>query len=117
MVSRHINPSSYFLMNIDRITDNESHQKINKKKTIFNSLKPDNYNRQNLFIDEANSAVNNRYFMNNTNNSLTVTSNLNQIRQEGFVTNVNRLNANHQNINNNNNNQMESNRCAICHII
>lgn len=62
MVSRHINPSSYFLMNIDRMTDNEPNQKPAKKTTFLDNLKPTQlirsaqyYNRNNGFIDEVNS--------------------------------------------------------------
>ncbi len=100
------------------MTDNESHQKVNKKRSLFNSLKPDTYNRQNLFIDEANNSGSNRYYLNSTNNSLITTSNLNQIRQDNYVTNANRLNNNNNRNNNVNiSNQIESNRCAICRLL
>jgi hypothetical protein len=104
-------------MNIDRITDNENHQKASKKRSLFNSLKPDTFNRSNLFIDEVNNALNNHYYMNSSNNTLITTTNLNQIRQEGYATSNNRFNNNHHNINNNNVNQIESNRCAVCQLL
>ena len=40
MVSRHINPSSYFLMNIDRFNDNqEQQQNSTKSKSVLESMK------------------------------------------------------------------------------
>jgi hypothetical protein len=72
MVSRHINPSSYFLMNIDRLTDNEQNHKPSKK-TFLENLKPSQlirssqyYNRNNAgFVDD----VNGRHYVNSQPNN------------------------------------------------
>jgi hypothetical protein len=40
MVARHINPSSYFLMNIDRFNENqEQHQNSSKPRNVLESMK------------------------------------------------------------------------------
>jgi hypothetical protein len=66
MVARHVDPSSYFLMNIDRVTDNHDSSRNKPKKSLLNSLIPlrnNNNNNNNIyynhnqgFIDEINTA-------------------------------------------------------------
>ncbi len=96
------------------MAENENHQKASKKKSLFNSLKPESYQRQNHFIDEVNNNMNNRYYVdsnniNNANHNLTLASNLNQIRQEGYTMN--------NNANINTNSQTERFRCSVCNIL
>jgi hypothetical protein len=63
LVARHVDPSSYFLMNIDRITDTDN-SKNKPKKGLLNSFIPlrknsyynHNNNNNQGFIDEINTA-------------------------------------------------------------
>ena len=103
MVSRYINPSSYFLMNIDRLIDIEKSNVTKTKKKLFDSFRAaplvrgssQYYNQNNgNFIDEANS------------------ERINQTSRQ--------LNNRMNNVNNNNNqqaNQADVPRCVVCNII
>ena len=71
MVSRHVNPSSYFLMNIDRITDNDQNQisrPSRKSATMIRGTQSQfyqNHHNNNMFVTEIPS--NRSYFQNNSN--------------------------------------------------
>ena len=134
MVARHINPSSYFLMNIDRITDN-SEQHNTKKKNFLDSFRttqlirnsPNLYHRpsNNGFIDEANSANNNsRSYYNghqvnrepsNLRNTL-MNNQINRINRDGST----RTRSNPRSNTSNNNEQAQQTdvpRCVICNLL
>lgn len=96
MCSRHINPSSYFLMNIDRLTDsNDKSQMANQnpggqnnnangrqKRTFLETLKPSQIIRSSQYYNSNNASgggANRRISSNNNNN----------VRQNQFLDEVN----------------------------
>ena len=122
MVSRHVNPSSYFLMNIDRISDNEPNQiSRTAKKTIAGRGSSQFYQNHhaNMFVTEI-SAANRNYLQTNSHfrGSLAIESNSNRPIYRG--TDLVNINSSNNNLRNNNNeliNQQARPRCTICNII
>jgi hypothetical protein len=114
MVARHINPSSYFLMNIDRFNENqEQHQNSSKSRNVLESMKSvqasmnstiaqgrreDTLNVRTL-QSEANIA------MTHTNNNRNLSSNMNRTNP----TNLNTSQAQARRVE-----QANSPRCSVC---
>jgi hypothetical protein len=146
MVSRHVNPSSYFLMNIDRITDNDQSQitrPSRKSATMIrgssqfyqnqnhhhnNNNNNNSSNNSNMFVTEIPSDRN--YFQNNSNANNPVGGGRfrngdiehNRSAFTGHTLN-NRINSSHnltqsQSQNDELNNQrLTRPKCAICSIL
>lgn len=123
MVSRFVNPSSYFLMNIDRIKDNEPQHTSKSKRKLLDSFRPSQlirssaqyYNQHNqgdAFIDDLNydrmgAGRFNPYPNFNASNPASNTHNNGN--------NMNNPNGANAQLNNNSNQQStEVPRCIIC---
>jgi hypothetical protein len=124
MVSRHVNPSSYFLMNIDRMSDNDQNQvsKTNKKMAGRGSSQFYQNHHANMFITEINS-TNRNYFQAN-NRFRSSTANENSINRPVYrgndLANQNNSNNNLRNNNSDPNNQTQlpsRPKCTICNIV
>lgn len=93
MCSRHINPSSYFLMNIDRLTDNDKSNptsaggQARQKRNFLEQLKPSQLIRSSQYYN--NGANNN----NNTNGNQSATNGANNGGPSPNNNNNNRRNS------------------------
>ena len=123
-VSRFVNPSSYFLMNIDRIKDNEPQHTSKSKRKLLDSFRPSQlmrssaqyYNQHNqgdAFIDDLNyDRMGGRF---NPYPNFNVSSPASNTHNNGAGSNMNSANsANAQTSNSNSQQTSEVPRCIIC---
>ena len=126
LVARHVDPSSYFLMNIDRITDNENAKRGKLKKSFLNSLIPlrattysnnNNNNNNQGFIDEVNTnnanAGSNRTGALRSNNQ----TRLSTIESFQIRTGVNGFGGGADSNVGENQNQADVPKCAVCTLL
>jgi hypothetical protein len=130
MLSRHIDPSSYFLMDIDR-RGVESNQNVSKtkKKAFFKSssqgivhnTSPNLYRTRSNFINSIN---NNNNTSDNVNNNNNTNNNNNEMTNRNYLNMTSSLNNNHLHIINDRHTLNEPNqrnnrapRCIICNLL
>lgn len=124
MVSRYVNPSSYFLMNIDRITDNDRTQinrQMKKSTTLIRSSSQFYQNTSNnMFLNEM--TTNRNYFQaGNTNNGNTrfrssIETNRPTFRSNLSSTNLT-TNGQSTDLNASTNQQLARPKCVVCSLL
>jgi hypothetical protein len=132
MVARHVDPSSYFLMNIDRITDNNQENNNNnknnrksKKNILFNPSQfirdsSQYYHNSNNNNPNTNTSTNN-FFINDLNSARGVNQRFAMSQNSTHRLNNGNNNNNPFYLNHNNQNNTadttDVNRCILCNII
>lgn len=119
MVSRHVNPSSYFLMNIDRITDNDRSQtsrSMKKSATLIRSSQFYQNSTSNMFLNEI--PPNRNYFQSNSSRFRNTVEG-NRPSYRGTNISMNNLNTNSNNGENTeiSNQELVRPKCIICSLL